>query len=190
MAETYVAAVSAGGAVLGALVGALAAGLMALKTARVQAESSHLSQARDLQEQHRVRHREISRTAYGDFIDKTAATMRALHDLSNYEVADVDVMLSKAEAANVALFAVAKSMTNVELEGERDAVNAAEEYRASLDDVLATVASAELMQRAATSGASIREVDPERVGQIFSEAKLRRGEFMACARRALGNDSV
>jgi hypothetical protein len=188
MVETYVALVGAGGAVLGALAGALAAGVMARKTARVQTEGNHLSQVRDLQEQHRARHREISRTVYSDFIERTGVAWRALRDLSYYEVTDVDVMLAMAETANETLEAVSKTVAVIELEGEKNAASAAEQYRRSLEEILTT--AAQMMERAAAATTSIEQLDPARVQRVLDNAALRRQEFIVCARRALGNDSV
>ncbi|MFF0222755.1 hypothetical protein [Streptomyces sp. NPDC004629] len=190
MTETYVAVVGASGAILGTLVGALAAGVMARKTARDQADRTNLSQIRELQEQHRVRHREISRTAYSEFIEQTDVAMHALYDLSYYKVEDVDALLTKADTANEAMGAVKKNVTVVQLEGEISAAHAAEEYRTSLEEVLTTLGAEDMMLRAAATSTSIEQLASARVQQVFNNAKRRREEFIARARRALGNDSI
>ncbi|MFD5747975.1 hypothetical protein [Streptomyces sp. NPDC127033] len=196
MSQTYIALVGAGGAVAGAVAGALSTGLLGLKVARTQLAGQRQSQVLDLQEQHRTRHREISRTTYVDLINEANKAMKDIIAVMHSKVANIDLMLERAESINSKLENVSERITMVELEGERTAARKAFSYWRSMEDATSTIA--QLLMRLTESGASqnlnpnstLRDVDPLSAQQAIEAIQQSRSEFMEAARSALGNNSI
>ncbi|MDT0547921.1 hypothetical protein [Streptomyces lonegramiae] len=195
MSQTLIALVGAGGAVAGALAGALATGLLGIKVARTQLASQREIQALDLQEQHRIRHREISRAAYVDLINKTNKAMKWIIKILHCRITDIDTLENASAEMNSALNEVLECIPSVELEGERVAIDRATLYRKSLEDTSTLLA--ELMQRLTTPhtlnllpDSKIIDIDTTRSEAALAEIRMRRSDFMDSARSALGNNDV
>ncbi|MEU1481485.1 hypothetical protein [Streptomyces sp. NPDC005760] len=196
MSQTYIALVGAGGAIAGAVAGALATGFLGLKVARAQLAGQRASQVLDLQEQHRTRHREISRTTYVDFINETNMAKKAIVEVMHCKVANVDTMLESAESINGMLERVSECITMVELEGERVAVNKAVTYWQAMEEAT-SVMSHLLMQltepqirQNLTSNSILMDTDRPSAQSAMDAINRGRSEFMEAARSALGNNAV
>ncbi|MFJ8110114.1 hypothetical protein [Streptomyces sp. NPDC096132] len=196
MSQTYIALVGAGGAVAGAVAGALATGLLGVKVARTQLSGQRASQVLDLQEQHRTRHREISRTTYVDLINEANKAKKTIAEVMHCKVANVDSMLERAESVNSMLEKVSECITMIELEGERTAMNKAVAYWQSMENATSTVAQL-LMQLTEPQGRQnlnsnsiLMDVDRLSAQSAMEEIHRSRSEFMEAARSALGNNAV
>ncbi|MFR9790091.1 hypothetical protein ACL07V_15695 [Streptomyces sp. MB22_4] len=196
MSQTYIALVGAGGAVAGAVAGALATGLLGVKVARTQLAGQRASQVLDLQEQHRTRHREISRTTYVDLINETNRAKKAIVEVMYCKVANVNTMLESAESINGMLERVSECITMVELEGERVAVNKAVTYWQAMEEAT-SVLSRLLMQlteprvrQNLNSNSILMDVDRLSAQSAIDAINRGRSEFMEAARSALGNNAV
>ncbi|MFG2364416.1 hypothetical protein ACGFY3_22630 [Streptomyces mirabilis] len=196
MSQTYIALVGAGGAVAGAVAGALSTGLFGIKVTRTQLAGQREGQFLDLQEQHRTRHREISRTTYVDLINEANKAMKDITAVMHSKVVNVDSLLERAESINSKLESVSERITMVELEGERTAARTAVSYWRSMEDATSTIAQL-LMRLAESSGRQglnsnslLRDVDPLSAQQALETIRRSRSEFMEAARSALGNNAI
>ncbi|WP_394431668.1 hypothetical protein [Streptomyces sp. SGAir0957] len=196
MSQTYIALVGAGGAVAGAVAGALATGLLGVKVARTQLTGQRASQALDLQEQHRTRHREVSRTTYVDLINEANKAKKAIWEVMHSKIIDIDSLLERAESINALLERVSECITMVELEGERAAMNRAVAYWQRMEDATTTMAqllsqlTEPQVRQNLNANSALMDVDRSSAQSAMEEIHRSRSEFMEAARSALGNNAV